>query len=438
MTVPAPAVTLPPPEEVTSTTLLARSVPSPPCEEANSTTMSDPAVTSPPRAEVKSTTMLARSVPSPPRKEVKSASTLAVKSVLDRLLATVEKQAASEAREARAIEERKARAMAKARDLRYNQAVKVHVAFVVEHLIHQTERQARFAGGASCSSSASSSAAASSSSAVASSSSPQRRPAATGAYFYVTTTTSAPTTSTVTTSSNGQFEVWTITAIPPTGKAPRLPSSDTRLLDALTADCLEHLLRLLPLPALLLSAAPTCRILANACEPAFAAFAAAQGWRLPRRARGGGGGGRRLDAGATGGDGGALWPWRTLFLAQTCAVCLSPSASFAVRRPGLQRYGAICARLCGPCARRSEVQRHAKSLDMQVDSMSADGGPLFLGLLSPSPLTLTFAHRSSSDLLSMPFLHLLCALLRQAALPGPVHLRPRQAEAGLPRQGGLT
>jgi hypothetical protein len=89
------------------------------------------------------------------------------------------------------------------------------------------------------------------------------------------------------------------------------------LLELLTPDCLECVLAALPLPVLLLSVVSTCRRLAQACEPLFAAHCDSHGWRLGR-----------LRRGATSGE----YAWRSLLRASSCAVCTSHAANYPVRR----------------------------------------------------------------------------------------------------------
>ena len=134
------------------------------------------------------------------------------------------------------------------------------------------------------------------------------------------------------------------------------------IFELLTSDCLAEILSKLPLPALLLSAVPTCHRLAIASEPSFEAHCRQCGWRLGRRGRGGGSG---------------PCAWRQLLRSHGCAVCLSPAANFPVRRATPHRYGAIIAKLCCACARRGEAQSYAGSMRLEIDTMGLDGRPLF-------------------------------------------------------------
>ena len=137
-----------------------------------------------------------------------------------------------------------------------------------------------------------------------------------------------------------------------------------QLLTQLSPDCLEAVLATLPLPALLLSAVPTCHRFAMLAETLFAARANALGLRPARRARG--------SASAM------QHPWRQLLRANTCAVCLATSANFPIRRPTSDRYGAIVAKLCMACARTVAMQQRARRRGLEIDSIGMDGKALVL------------------------------------------------------------
>ena len=167
------------------------------------------------------------------------------------------------------------------------------------------------------------------------------RPAADGSYQYAR----YPAPTTLATSVNKLGEV-----APP-------------LFALLTPDCLEAILAMLPLPALLLSAVPTCQRFAALAEPLFAMHAGTLGLRPARRARG---------AGAA-----MQHPWRQLLRTNVCAACLAPSPNFPVRRPTSDRYGAIVCKLCMACARTTEARRRARARGLEIDSIGMDGKALF-------------------------------------------------------------
>jgi len=129
------------------------------------------------------------------------------------------------------------------------------------------------------------------------------------------------------------------------------------LLAALSEDCVAHVLAQLPLPSLLLCAAPSCHRLAVLAEPLFRAACEEQGWRPPRR------------------DREHPLKFRRLLRTRACTVCLAPAAHFPVRRVA---SGVGCVfRLCKGCARRDKVQEQLRWHGLAVDSIGEHGKPLF-------------------------------------------------------------
>jgi hypothetical protein len=129
------------------------------------------------------------------------------------------------------------------------------------------------------------------------------------------------------------------------------------LLAALSEDCVAHVLAQLPLPSLLLCAAPSCHRLALLAEPLFRAACEQQGWRPPRR------------------DREHPLKFRKLLRTRACTVCLAPAAHFPVRRVS---SGVGCVfRLCKGCARRDKVQEQLRWHGLAVDAIGEHGKPLF-------------------------------------------------------------
>lgn len=181
------------------------------------------------------------------------------------------------------------------------------------------------------------------------------RPAADGSYRYERHAAQTKAAANMVEGGNDVTVTVAASAVPATA-APTLFA-------LLTPDCLEAVFAMLPLPALLLSAVPTCHRFAALAEPVFAAHATALGVKPARRARGA----------ATA----MQHPWRQLLRANACAVCLAPSPNFPARRPTSDRYGAIVCKLCMTCARSVEVQRRAQRRGLEIDSIGMDGKALF-------------------------------------------------------------
>lgn len=154
----------------------------------------------------------------------------------------------------------------------------------------------------------------------------------------------------------------TPTSISTPGGTPLCPTASDRrpprpgLLDALTDDCVTAILAKLPLASLLLCAVPLSRRAADLAEPLFRAECEARGWRLQRRMAS------------------APCGWRRMLRARSCAVCLAPSAPFAVRRPAAT---AAAFRLCRGCARRWDVQEQCHWHSLEVECIGEHGQPLF-------------------------------------------------------------
>ena len=151
-------------------------------------------------------------------------------------------------------------------------------------------------------------------------------------------------------------------ARPPHRSPPPPPPPPPRrdgppLLAALSEDCVAHVLAQLPLPSLLLCAAPSCHRLALLAEPLFRAACEQQGWRPPRR------------------DRDHPLKFRKLLRTRACTVCLAPAAHFPVRRVS---SGVGCVfRLCKGCARRDKVQEQLRWHGLAVDAIGEHGKPLF-------------------------------------------------------------
>ena len=135
------------------------------------------------------------------------------------------------------------------------------------------------------------------------------------------------------------------------------------LFETLTPDCIDHVLSLVPLAALLLSAVPTCTRFAHAAEALIGGYCKSQGWKMAtRRARG---------APASS----LLYPWRRLLRTSSCHACVAPSPTFVVRRTDdcTVRVGMQAFRLCMACARKSELHLKATANQLAIAAIAIDG-----------------------------------------------------------------